>query len=249
MLNKKTMYTLLLFLFPVFTYAVNTTVSAEKPAPVNWSPFQGKKTWQDAKDHCQSLNMRLPTITELSLAMEAGTTKSWRKFGTRFWAVNKKLGSDNSTYEVISILELKWVKVDDGKWELDIFENHKAESLIGVVCANVTEESTQLEIIRELVENKASESEIHRSRFSEDQGSLTWDDANKRCKSLKMRLPTLDELKKAYRLNITESWQKDGDYYWSSTPYDAERYYLLIVDSGNTDYNYRNSNGNVRCRR
>jgi hypothetical protein len=242
MLNKIIKYCLILFLFPIFLYA------EDKPKdPVKWSPFQGKKTWQEAKDQCQSLKMRLPTISELRLAEESGTTKGWRKYGTRFWAVNRNLKSETSTYIVISLLGS-----DIDKKE----ENHKVESSVGVFCANVTEESALIDVIRELVENKASESEIQKARedlgakkFSEYQGRLTWDDANKKCKSLKMRLPSLDELKKAYESGITKSWLKDGLYYWSSTPYDAERYYLLNVRDGNTSSNSRDSSFNVRCRR
>ena len=80
-------------------------------------------------------------------------------------------------------------------------------------------------------------------------GSMTWDQANAKCKSIGMRLPTIDELKAAYKADITKSWQNDGNYYWSSTPYDAERYYLLGVYNGNTNNNNRNNNNNVRCRR
>jgi hypothetical protein len=242
MLNKIMKYSLILFLLPIFLLA------EDKPKdPVKWSPFQGKRTWQEAKEQCQSLKMRLPTISELKLADEAGITKGWRKYGTRFWAVNKNLKSETSTYTVISLLGS-----DRDKKE----ENHKVESSVGVFCANVTEESAEIDVIRELVENKASESEIQKARedlgakkFSEYQGSLTWDDADKKCKSLKMRLPTIDELKKAYESGITKSWQKDGDYYWSSTPYDAERYYVLLVYSGGTYDDYRSISRSVRCRR
>ena len=240
MLTIKMKYSLILFLFPIFLYA------EDKPKdPVKWSPFQGKRTWQEAKEQCLSLKMRLPTISELRLADEAGTTKGWRKYGTRFWAVNKNLKSETSTYTVISLLGN-----DRDKKE----ENHKVESSVGVFCANVTEESALIDVIRELVENNASESEIQKARedlgskqFSEYQGFLTWDDANKKCKSLKMRLPSLDELKKAYESGITKSWLKDGRYYWSSTPSDAESYYGFFVDNGYTDTNYRNRD--VRCRR
>ena len=67
-------------------------------------------------------------------------------------------------------------------------------------------------------------------------GEMGWYYANEKCKSLGMRLPTLDELKKAYDAGILKSWQKDGYYYWSSTPYDAELYYRLDVHNGRTDY-------------
>ena len=78
-------------------------------------------------------------------------------------------------------------------------------------------------------------------------GDMNWDSANAKCRSIGMRLPSIDELKAAYNAGITKSWQ--GNYYWSSTPYDAERYYELIVDNGVTDYYDRNGLSIVRCRR
>ena len=232
----------------VIVLLINSTYAEGKlEDPIKWSPFQGKKTWQEAKDQCLSLKMRLPTFSELRLAEESGTTKGWRKYGTRFWAVNKNLKSETSTYIVISLLGN-----DRDKKE----ESHKIESSVGVFCANVTEESAEIDVIRELVENNASESEIQKARedlgakkFSEYQGQLTWNDANKKCKSLKMRLPTIDELKKAYEAGITNSWQTDGSLYWSSTPYDAESYYVLNVDYGRTGYDTRRYSDGVRCRR
>ena len=86
-------------------------------------------------------------------------------------------------------------------------------------------------------------------RWSKYMGSMSWDSADKKCKEIGMRLPTIDELKMAYKAGITESWQNDGYRYWSSTPYDAESYYYLNVDGGDT-YEYNRRDGfYVRCRR
>jgi hypothetical protein len=88
------------------------------------------------------------------------------------------------------------------------------------------------------------------SAWSEYMGFMSWSSAEHKCKSIGMRLPTIKELEAAYNAGITKSWQKDGYSYWSSTPYDAERYYGLIVGDGDTDNDrYRSSNGSVRCRR
>ena len=85
--------------------------------------------------------------------------------------------------------------------------------------------------------------------WSKYMGFMTWGTADNKCKEIGMRLPTIDELKMAYKSGIAKSWQNDGYNYWSSTPYDAERYYVLNVYNGFT-YNYhRNFNYNVRCRR
>ncbi len=86
--------------------------------------------------------------------------------------------------------------------------------------------------------------------WSEYMDIMSWSSADNKCKEIGMRLPTIDELKMAYKLGITKSWQNDSTYYWSSTPYDAERYYLLDVDDGSTTYrNRRGGNYGVRCRR
>ncbi len=198
---------------------------------VMWSPFQGKKTWQEAKDHCQSLKMRLPNISDLKLAEEAGTTKGWRKYGTRFWAVNK---NDTSTYKVISILE---------KDKDNLEEIHKVESSVGVFCANVTEESITSDSLREKHEELSLKYSEYYSKY---QGEMKWDDANEKCKSLKMRLPTIDELKEG--AGITESWKKDTPHYWSSTRFHMESFYVFYPD-GFTDGYYRYHSSGVRCRR
>ena len=219
------MYCLILLFFPIFLSA------EDKPKdPVKWSPFQGKKTWQDAKDQCQSLMMRLPTISELKLAEEAGTTKGWRKNGSLYWAVNK---NDTSTYKVISLLGN-----DNDKKE----ENHKNESSVGVFCANVTVESNAEDSKREKIEELTL-------KYSEYQGIMDWKSADRKCKSIGMRLPTIDELKDAYNEGITKSWQKDGLHYWSSTPYDADSYYTLGAGYGSTRGDDRNDDRHVRCRR
>ena len=211
---------------------------------VRWSPYQGKKTWQEANDHCQSLNMRLPTITELNIAEEAGTTKGWIKNGRRYWAVNRNLDSNNSTYMVMFS-------------GYNNVETHKIDSQLGVYCANVTEKSKQLARHREVSEYKGIVEEFKifeflfpsPSKFSDFQGNMDWESADKKCKSINMRLPTIYELKDAYISEITESWKENGHYYWSSTPYDAERYYSLNVYYGSTSYYNRNDTDDVRCRR
>jgi hypothetical protein len=85
--------------------------------------------------------------------------------------------------------------------------------------------------------------------WSEYLGSMSRYSAEKKCKEIGMRLPTIDELKIAYKAGITNSWLNDGYYYWSSTPYDAERYYEFDVGDGSAYRNYRDSSDNVRCRR
>jgi hypothetical protein len=49
-------------------------------------------------------------------------------------------------------------------------------------------------------------------------GVMEWGQANAKCRSMGMRLPTFDELRTVYLSGLTESWQKDGYEYWSSSP-------------------------------
>lgn len=235
---------MILYTFIFLLLLTQGVFSDPKPKDtIKWSPYQGKKTWQEAKEQCLSINMRLPTIFELTVADEAGTSKGWQKNGSRFWAVNKVLGADETGSRAIYLLgETKE-------------ENHKPFSQLGVFCANVTEESTSLDKIRELEENNGSASEIqelkfkfYSKKFSEYQGEMKWSDANKKCKSLKMRLPTVDELKKAHESGYMKSWQPDGSSYWSDSPYEAGKYYFIVVNSGGVDYSDdRNDSSSVRC--
>jgi hypothetical protein len=397
MIDKKIKYSIvLILLFPVLLIAEDKLTLLGK-----WSQYQGKKTWQEAKEHCQTMKMRLPTISELSKANDDGTSINWRKNGYRFWSVNKNLESNNSTYMAISLLES-----EDKKNK----EVHKGESQLGVFCLNSTEESVGQKEVIELEEKyppyyttkyKLIFSRIQRdnkmyyisnpigreelrdfigfenwsdswyfardfaeklnkeenckncyrlpyekevkndkgisswlitwnfktfgfiinhlillypldyihdiishpltwqsyiyplspdrnnsigngigrtlgmeyekfflvrpidsedsidlikikrdivvSKFSEYQGKMQLHSANDICKSLKMRLPTINELMEAYDLNITDSWEKDGSIYWSSTSssYLNERF---KVDNATKDYGpYREDNGGVRC--
>ena len=44
----------------------------------NWSKYQGRLNWVDAKSKCVSIGMRLPTKDELKAACEAGA-RSWEE--------------------------------------------------------------------------------------------------------------------------------------------------------------------------
>ncbi len=57
-----------------------------------------------------------------------------------------------------------------------------------------------------------------KEKWSKALGIMSWQDAKKKCESLEMRLPTLDELKDAFHDKEMVNWQKDsGGNYWSST--------------------------------
>jgi formylglycine-generating enzyme required for sulfatase activity len=184
-----------------------------------WNPYSGKKTWKEAKAHCIGLGMRLPTEKEIAYAFQSGLTKKWNGGETKLWT-----DKENAS------LNLK-----------NHFNIYTKDSILGFSCLDSSFSLTEsqgkiLPIISKWI-------------FSEHLGEMVWDDANKKCSSSGMRLPTIAELKEAYDSKITKSWQKDGNGYWSSTPYDAERYYCLDVDDRDTYHYDRNFNRNVRCRR
>jgi hypothetical protein len=94
------------------------------------------------------------------------------------------------------------------------------------------------------------------------QGVMTWNDADAKCKSLGMRLPTAEELKSAYASGVTESWLNDGDSddywlvsdggfgYWSSSSGGSGyTYFKLSITDGLILYGGINWNFKVRCRR
>lgn len=63
--------------------------------------------------------------------------------------------------------------------------------------------------------------------WSEFQGDLSWKDANKRCKSLGMRLPRRKEFTSAiHDIAKKDKWHKYSGHYWTSD--DSEGYFLGV---------------------
>jgi hypothetical protein len=79
-----------------------------------------------------------------------------------------------------------------------------------------------------------------KGEFSEFQGKYTWKQANALCKSMNMRLPTLDELKVVYDAKQTKDWQQDGNYYWTQSPASGGGYFVFIIAGGSVFYNFEN---------
>ena len=184
-----------------------------------WNPYSGKKTWKEAKAHCIGLGMRLPTEKELAYAFQSGLTKKWNGGEIKLWT-DKENASLNLKY-------LPYLYTSD--------------SMLGFTCLDNSFQLTEAQDKNLPI--------IGAYFFSEYQGSMNWDSANAKCISIGMRLPTIDELKKAYESGIAKSWLKDGNDYWSSTPYEAVRYYVLNVYYGFTYNDGRGNNNDVRCRR
>ncbi len=93
-----------------------------------------------------------------------------------------------------------------------------------------------------------SNSSLFAETWSGEMGMMYWKSANALCRSKGMRLPTLGELEAAFEVGLTKSWR--GYFYWSSTPYDAEWYYMFHVRDGSATYGLgHTSSASVRCRR
>ncbi len=90
---------------------------------------------------------------------------------------------------------------------------------------------------------------VDSGKWSEYQGYLNWEDAKAKCASIKMRLPTIEELRKAYVDKVTESWKKDSSVYWSSTPVGDDRAYGLDIFYGDSYDFGRTFVSLVRCLR
>ncbi|MDH5656747.1 MAG: hypothetical protein OEZ34_12615 [Spirochaetia bacterium] len=93
------------------------------------------------------------------------------------------------------------------------------------------------------------ERETEALNWSEYQGRLDLEKAEKKCSKLGMRLPTIEELEVAFKLGVTESWKRKGIIYWSSSPAKEGLYFTMIMDFGNTEDTHKESLCNVRCRK
>ena len=155
----------------------NLVPKAKEPL---FSDYQGKKTWQEAKEHCTGLGMRLPTEKEVAYAFQLALTKKWNG---GIWVV--------------------WTDKENSSMN---FKNHfnlyKKDSKLGFSCIDSSFSLTEsqdknLPIISKWI-------------FSEYLGTMKWSDANLKCISSGMRLPSINEL----RLGDTENWIIGS--YWMS---------------------------------
>ncbi|MEM7183673.1 MAG: hypothetical protein AAF518_22385 [Spirochaetota bacterium] len=81
--------------------------------------------------------------------------------------------------------------------------------------------------------------------WSQNMGNLTWDDATRKCKAMKMRLPSKKEWKKLYDSGITEDWP-DG-FYWTSEADSYATAYGFIMEDGFFSSSLKSYNSLTHC--
>lgn len=89
-------------------------------------------------------------------------------------------------------------------------------------------------------------------KWSDYQGKMNWNDARTKCAEIGMRLPTREDGVVANKSKITNSWKKDGNYYWTADESNEVFAFYLHVDAKyfKTDEEYyddKNSKHGVRC--
>jgi hypothetical protein len=97
----------------IFLFAI-TVIFASKDQMGKWSAYQGWMNWEEAKEKCKSINMRLPTRKEFQLVRKTGITESWKKDGAYYWTSEEASNSNIYTFGIVigrSIL----AKSDKGK--------------------------------------------------------------------------------------------------------------------------------------
>lgn len=161
----------------------------------SWSKYQGKMHWDDAKGICESKGMRLPSLEEMNTAARSGLFQDWQADvkGDRyafFWVYEKY---PNGMVLVVSLfggVTDMPRKVYDGQH----FRCIRDESKLSV----------------------HKNSKPTPPNWSEYMGRMGWEEAKNKCASLKMTLPTMNELVDIFNAEVGKSWLKDGAFYWSS---------------------------------
>jgi hypothetical protein len=85
------------------------------------------------------------------------------------------------------------------------------------------------------------------AKWSDYQGEMNWADAKKKCISIGMRLPTRAEVEKAFKLKETNSWKKDGYWFWTSEEYSVSDVYYFDVGLGLVVDHLKEDVNHVRC--
>ena len=109
-----------------------------------------------------------------------------------------------------------------------------------MICIFVLSISLLNLVANEKVKNKSS-------RWGDNQGAMNWFSAKSKCASLSMRLPSKLDLEKAYRDTETETWRKDGNWFWAIEEYSELSAYYFDVETGYPDFTDKTDKMQVRC--
>lgn len=90
-------------------------------------------------------------------------------------------------------------------------------------------------------------SKDHMGKWSQYQGWMNWNDAKAKCKSINMRLPTRKEFQMARKVGITESWKKDGAYYWTKEELPESNIYVFGIFTGRAIPGRADKGKHTRC--
>ncbi|MDX1960273.1 MAG: hypothetical protein SFU98_17015 [Leptospiraceae bacterium] len=154
-----------------------------------WSKNFGKMSWFDAKKKCESIGMRLPTLNELKGAFLDNEMLPWAQNMDEsglLWA------SDTLNEETAASF------ATDG-YEYPHTSRVSQEEITSVRC------------IQKKFKRIRKSSGIQWSSY---QGSMGLEDAKKKCASLKMKLPSIDQFKKGTATGEFEGWET-GLEHWS----------------------------------
>jgi len=120
--------------------------------------------------------------------------------------------------------------------------------IITVISFGLFAQSNDLsEIKKEDVDKSKSKINKSSSKWSGYQGAMDWEEAKKKCASIKMRLPTIKELKTAHSENLMTSWETEGYFYWSSEPMDEKHAYTVSTVNADVSDVIREYRASVRC--
>lgn len=192
-----------------------------------WGRYHGEMKWVNAQAKCASLGIRLPTRAELENAYKEKETESWKtdleKSGySSYWSSEEYSYNEAFAYAF---------NVENGKVGFNL---------------KITNYHTRCIGDEELFAKQIDKLEL--GKWSQHLGKMEWEKAKAKCASIGMRLPTIAELKAAYKANVTVSWKADGIVYWSSDEYsNGSAYAFFVSDGDGSNYFGRDADLRVRC--
>ncbi len=83
-------------------------------------------------------------------------------------------------------------------------------------------------------------------RWGSYEGEMSWKEAQKACANRGMRLPTKDELLAGFD-SRSETLRSPSLWYWSSTPFDESKVYIMYMYNGSTANDSHGYRYHVRC--